>query len=150
MYNANNEPHSLWSWELWNMYTVKKIQVPNGITRAKPTSPKQDLISNLTAASTSTRNVTFNHSTWNYLVSTSEIATLQTPSIPFRRVTLLEPMNSLFIIYFFRLLSVFENLSFSTAQQSSFLSARWDAAWFMTHLINPILIFKFISRIFVI
>lgn len=39
----------------------------------RPTSTNQDLITNLIAVSTSCRAVTFNLSTWNDLVSTSEI-----------------------------------------------------------------------------
>lgn len=37
------------------------------------TSAKQDVILNLTEISASPRNVTFNQSTWNYLVSTNEV-----------------------------------------------------------------------------
>lgn len=55
---------------------------------AKPHVTNQHVILNLTAVSISPRNVAFNQSTWNSLVSIiSEVICPVSPSIPFRRVT---------------------------------------------------------------
>lgn len=60
----------------------KKQRAPNGVTCAKPISANQNLIPNLTVVSASPRDTTFNHSVWNYLVSTSEVVCQMDPCSP--------------------------------------------------------------------
>lgn len=56
------------------------------------TSTNQDLIPNL--IKTTPRNVTFNQSGWNYLVSTSYVIYPTAPTVPLRRATFHETMHS--------------------------------------------------------
>ena len=51
----------------------KRHQAQNGVTCAKPHNSSLRLNPDLIAVSTTPGNLTFNQSTWNYLVSTSEV-----------------------------------------------------------------------------
>ena len=105
---------------------LKKAQ--SGVTCAKSMSPNRDLIPNLITLSTSSRNGLLNQSIWNYLVSTSEVICLIDPSCALKESDL-ATNNLLFARNNTVLpLSAYKSLSFCTALQNSFLSARWDAA----------------------
>ena len=62
----------------------RKQRAQNGVTRAKShmSKPRLNIISNLFSVSASPRNVTFNQSIWNYLVSSSEVICLIDPYPP--------------------------------------------------------------------
>lgn len=58
-------------------------------------SANQDIILNLIATLTSPRNVTFNQSIWNYLVSITEVICLKAPCLSLKEVTSPETIHAL-------------------------------------------------------
>ena len=60
-----------------------------------PMSANQDVIFNLIATLTSPRNMTFNQSIWNYLVSITEVICLKAPCLSPKEVTSLETIHAL-------------------------------------------------------
>lgn len=122
---------------------LKKQQIENGVTCAKPHASKPKLNSNLTAVSALSRNVTFNQSVWNFLASISEVIGLisdQPLPSPQREGGIVG--NNIFFCFWPPHPSLYshslsKNLPFYTIPQSSFLFARQDAAQLMNNWIKP-------------
>lgn len=103
-----------------------------------PMSANRVVLAKETAVSASPRNVTFNKSIWNYLVSSSEVICPMDPfCLPkegdFAWSNRLFARNFLFLPP-----SAYKSLSVCSATQSSFHLLRWDTAKFMNHYIKSI------------
>ena len=93
-----------------------------------PSSANPDFIPHLTAESASPRNVTFNQSVLNYLVSTSEVTCLIDPAFPQRKVTLPETIHSLLETSFSSRLLPRKAFHFVEIFRAPFYLLRQDAA----------------------
>lgn len=119
----------------------RRQQAPNGVNCLNHMAANQDLIPN--CSFNTPPNETVNRSTWNYMISTSEMITRPKRSLlPLRNATLPWTMHCVVIISFFHPFSIFTNLSFYTAQWSSFLLLH---GYYSTHKsLNTVnMIFKF-------
>ena len=91
-----------WAWETQLKCKKKKKKKGKKNSRSKmellmlsPMSANQDVIFNLIATLTSPRNMTFNQSIWNYLVSITEVICLKAPCLSPKEVTSLETIHAL-------------------------------------------------------
>ena len=91
----------LWAWEI-QLKCQKKKKRKKRNSRSKmellvlsPMSANQDIILNIIAILTSRRNVTFNQSIWNYLVSITEVICLKALCLSPKEMTSPETIHAL-------------------------------------------------------
>ena len=124
------------------IYNVKKNETTglqwSHVYNTKPILPNLDLILNLITVSNSPKSGILNQSIWNYLVSVNEVICL-TDTWGLLKEGDLATSNPFFASNFLvSTSSAYKRLSFPTALWGSFLSARWNASWFMNCWIKPI------------